>query len=195
MPCLWHTAARRFQRDRAGPSRLTATRPRRARPKVTGVPLLGEIVLICGVASIVAVAVHMLGLRGALALHARTSRWPRLAVGSLVLTALGLHVLEIGLYAWLLDVLLNTGRFGSLQGAGDDPAFATVFYFAAVAYTTLGFGDILPLGAMRLITIVLPLTGMILVAFSASVIILAVQRSWSVRVLNSTGATTPTSER
>jgi hypothetical protein len=34
---------------------------------------------------------------------------------------------------------------------------------------------------MRLITTILPLTGMILVAFSASVIILVVQRSWVAR--------------
>jgi hypothetical protein len=143
--------------------------------------MLGEVILIGVVAATLAVALHLLGLRGALAIHARESRWPRLAVATTVLVVVALHLLEIGLYAWLIDILLNTGRFGALEGAGENPDSLTVFYFTAVAYTTLGFGDIVPVGEMRLITTILPLTGMILVAFSASVIILVVQRSWVAR--------------
>jgi hypothetical protein len=143
--------------------------------------MLGEVILIGVVAATLAVSLHLLGLRGALAVHGRASSWPRIAVASTVLVVIALHFLEIGLYAWLIDILLNTGRYGGLEGAGENPDSLTVFYFAAVAYTTLGFGDIVPVGAMRLISTVLPLTGMILVAFSASVIILVVQRSWAAR--------------
>jgi hypothetical protein len=50
------------------------------------------------------------------------------------------------------------------------------FYYSAVTYTTLGFGDITPLGHLRILTTVESLAGLILIAWTASIIFLAMQR-------------------
>jgi hypothetical protein len=76
-----------------------------------------------------------------------------------------LHLVEIGLYAGLFafaDGPLDIGAFhgGPTMGALD------YFYYAAEAYASLGYGDVYPMGAMRLIGAVAPLNGLLLLAWS-----------------------------
>lgn len=51
-------------------------------------------------------------------------------------------------------------------------------YFSAVTYTTLGFGDVVPVGAIRVMTGTEAVTGLGLITWSASFVFLEMQRYW-----------------
>ncbi len=90
------------------------------------------------------------------------------------------HMLEVMVYAMgaaLLDLL---GK-GSLSGAigGDERDFLfDHFYFSISSYTTLGIGDIVPHGSLRLLAGVEALNGLVLIAWSASLTYLMMERLW-----------------
>jgi hypothetical protein len=102
----------------------------------------------------------------------------------LIVVLLGLitaHLTEIGVFALLYQVLNIDGRFGGIAmhltgGAG--LAASEYFYFSAVVYTTLGFGDLVPYGALRLVTAIEALTGFSLITWSASFTFLEMQQFW-----------------
>ena len=53
-----------------------------------------------------------------------------------------------------------------------------VLYFSLVTYTSLGYGDIAPLGPARLLAGIESLIGLGLIAWSASFTYLEMQRHW-----------------
>lgn len=56
-----------------------------------------------------------------------------------------------------------------------------IFNFSAETYTTIGLGDIYPLGPLRLITGIEALNGLLLIGWSASFTYLAMQKFWDIR--------------
>jgi hypothetical protein len=58
------------------------------------------------------------------------------------------------------------------------PGFTNDFYYSATTYTGLGFGDIRPTGALRLFTAIEALTGLVIIAWTASAVFLAMQQYW-----------------
>jgi len=77
------------------------------------------------------------------------------------------HVVEIGLYAGLFAVGtlgLHLGSFNTFKTM----VAMDYFYFAAETYSSLGYGDIIPLGEIRLLASVEPLNGLLLLAWSGS---------------------------
>jgi hypothetical protein len=78
---------------------------------------------------------------------------------------MALHILEIAFYAlgyWTLS-FAGGGFTGRMDGGALD-----YLYFSAQNYSTLGYGDITPLGPARLLAAVEPLTGLILLAWSGA---------------------------
>jgi len=51
-------------------------------------------------------------------------------------------------------------------------------YFSVVTYTSLGFGDVYPVDNMRLVSGVEALTGLLMIAWSASFTYLAMEQFW-----------------
>ena len=96
-----------------------------------------------------------------------------------VLFLLVLHLLEITLFAGAMVVMyeLNPQSFGRLEGANVE-GFADVWYYAACVYTTVGFGDIVPVGPARFFSGVVALVGLLMITWSASFTFLLMQRSW-----------------
>ena len=94
-----------------------------------------------------------------------------------VLGMLLAHVVEIEMFAVGYMFLEDSGEYGELLGTTSDDA-AEYSYFSFVAYTSLGFGDITPTGALRLLTGLETLTGLILIAWSASFIFMQMRRFW-----------------
>ena len=92
-----------------------------------------------------------------------------------VLIAMAAHALEIIVFAGGLYGLERTGNYGHLATGGEG-SFTEFVYLSAVTYTTLGFGDITPVGPLRFLVGVESLTGLVLSAWTASVIFVAVQR-------------------
>lgn len=88
------------------------------------------------------------------------------AVG--VLAALvGAHLAEVALYAGAYDLGANVLGLGGLRGSTDRAAL-DFFYFAAETYSTLGYGDLVPMGALRLVASVEALNGLLLLAWSGA---------------------------
>lgn len=99
----------------------------------------------------------------------------------LILGLLTLHVAEIWLFGVGYFVLLNSQSFG-LQGfsriLGSEGGLLDLVYYSASVYTTLGFGDLIPVGAIRFMTGMEALTGFVLITWSASFTFLEMQKFW-----------------
>jgi hypothetical protein len=90
------------------------------------------------------------------------------------------HLLQVTLYAAAYVAMIESGRFGSIGGMSDHPAFADVFYFSITTYTTLGIGDLFPHGALRIVSGIEALNGLVLVGWTASFTYLKMERYWQV---------------
>lgn len=93
---------------------------------------------------------------------------------------LGLHVVELwifGVTAWGLLQVPNTGSVAGVHVLG----LLDAVYLAATTYTTLGFGDLTPVGPIRFLAGMVALTGFVLIAWSASFTYLEMSRDWPER--------------
>lgn len=101
--------------------------------------------------------------------------------GSLVIVMCGLllaHVVEIWLYGAAYGVLVYTGSMGTLLQANGANDILEPVYFSAMVYTTVGFGDIVPTGPLRLLVGTEALVGLSLITWSASFTFIHMQRLW-----------------
>lgn len=105
----------------------------------------------------------------------RMRRRPRVLL--LIFAILAVHSVEIFLFALGYLLLLADPAFGSLQGL-EALTLVNCGYFSAVVFTTLGLGDIVPHGAIRLLTGPQALAGFVLITWSASFTFLEMQSFW-----------------
>jgi hypothetical protein len=97
-----------------------------------------------------------------------------------VLTALVAHAIEIWVFAITYYCLDHLGGWGKFQG-NYNGSLLDCAYFSFTTYTTLGFGDIEPLGDLRFLTGVESLTGLVLITWTASFLFYEMQRYWDGR--------------
>lgn len=137
--------------------------------------------LVVGVAATLIIGVNVLLHYEALAwLNGRlvsTTIRPRARVLVTILSIVALHNLEILVFAVGYYLLLAQPVFGELLGA-EASSFVDCGYYSAVVFTTLGLGDVVPRGAIRLLTGSEALTGFVLITWSASFTFLEMQRFW-----------------
>lgn len=88
-----------------------------------------------------------------------------------------LHVVEIWLFGVTIWALLHLPGAGTLQGPEAIDLFECV-YLSAVTFSTVGFGDIAPVGAIRFLSATEALTGFVLITWSASFTYLEMERFW-----------------
>ena len=107
----------------------------------------------------------------------RRDHHPRRKVLYGIFGVLSLHIAEIwifGLTVWALLMLPNTGSVtGSISGSLLDAV-----YLSANTYTTVGFGDLAPVGPIRFVGGTMALTGLVLITWSASFTFLEMERYW-----------------
>ncbi|MGD8589424.1 MAG: ion channel [Chromatiales bacterium] len=103
-------------------------------------------------------------------------RLPRVRILYLVLGLFLLHNLEIMIFAGAYQTLYGLG-LGELLGL-ENQQFFSYYYYSAVVYTTLGFGDIIPLGPAKILTGLEALIGLGFITWSASFTFLEMQRYW-----------------
>jgi hypothetical protein len=142
---------------------------------VTGPQLL--VGLISGVVTAVCVLFHYEVLSLTYRLLPRLGLSPRARIVVLIFAALVAHVVEVwlfGLTYWLLD---RWPALGSLPGPFEEGALDFIYY-SVVTYTTLGFGDIVPQGPVRILTGTEALVGLVLITWTASFAFLEMQRDW-----------------
>jgi len=87
------------------------------------------------------------------------------------------HAAEIILYALAFFLLVRYMNVGSL-GGGHSAAFTLCLYFSAETYTSLGYGDILPVGDLRLLAGMEALNGLLLIGWTASYTYIAMEKFW-----------------
>jgi hypothetical protein len=87
------------------------------------------------------------------------------------------HTVEIALYALAIYLLAHYAGLGALD---DSTRFSVSvsFYFSAETYTSLGYGDVVPGGGLRLLAGAEALNGLLLIGWSASYTYIAMERFW-----------------
>ena len=91
-----------------------------------------------------------------------------------VFLALSAHAVEVWIFAFSFYLMHHAAGWGQLVGNFDGSLMDCV-YFSFTTYTTLGFGDIEPLGDLRF------LTGLVLITWTASFLYLEMARYWHAR--------------
>lgn len=114
------------------------------------------------------------GLNNGLPALAIPSRAKLLVV---IFTAFAAHALEMTLYGAALFALVTYGGAGTLSGPAGF-SLTTCLYFSAETYTSLGFGDLTPVGPIRLLAGTEALNGLLLIGWSASYAYIAMERFW-----------------
>jgi hypothetical protein len=89
------------------------------------------------------------------------------------------HCLHIVLYALGYMWLAEEMHQGALGGGSAAHTFVDYLYFSAETYTSLGFGDLIPVGPLRFVVSVETLTGLLLIGWSASFIYISMERFWT----------------
>ena len=108
--------------------------------------------------------------------HAPRRRGMLLAVYGVI----ALHVIEIWLFGLATWGLLLHPNAGVLAGQGQAP-FLDAIYLSAITFTTVGFGDLAPVGSIRFLSGTEALTGFILITWSASFLYLEMEQLWRSR--------------
>jgi len=88
-----------------------------------------------------------------------------------------LHAVEIWLFGVVMWALLQWPACGAIAGADHSP-FLDLIYLSAISYTTVGFGDVAPVGPIRFLVATEAITGFVLIAWSASFTFLEMERFW-----------------
>ena len=94
-----------------------------------------------------------------------------------ILAAFVAHVIEMAVYGATLYALVVWGGLGELQGSPEFSLMACM-YFSAETYTSLGFGDLTPVGPIRLLAALEALNGLLLIGWSASFTYISMEKFW-----------------
>jgi len=105
---------------------------------------------------------------------------PRYRMLVVLLLILIMHGVEIWIFAAGIMIGAEIQGPGAISGT-DDLMFLDAIYLSALTYTTLGYGDLVPHGAMRLMLGSEALVGFVMITWSASFSYLVMQTNWRQR--------------
>ncbi len=128
--------------------------------------------------TVAAVAIQLEGLNFLSWVSARPKGAHRLLLSAVICGIIMLHILEAALFAlgyWLGEAVLHLGHFVGVHAL--TPFF--YFYFAAETFTTQSLGDVYPLGSLRMLASIEPLTGLILIGWSTSFTFMLMNSYWA----------------
>jgi Ion channel len=101
----------------------------------------------------------------------------RYRIVSGVFGALCAHAVEVWIFALAFYCMHHADGWGHLEG-NFSGTLMDCAYFSFTTFTTLGFGDIAPIGDLRYLTGIESLTGLVLITWTASFLYLEMQRYW-----------------
>jgi hypothetical protein len=110
----------------------------------------------------------------------RSDTVPHLGHRAMVIVVLwlfALHVAEIWLFGIAYWLLIDRMGIGGIAGEAD-PGLLEAVYLSATTYSTVGFGDVAPEGAMRFLAGTEALIGLMMITWSASFTYLVMSRRW-----------------
>ena len=102
---------------------------------------------------------------------------PRPRILVMILSILAIHVAEIWIFGFGYWGLIQDPLHGALVASHPSGLLDTIYY-SAVCYTTLGLGDLAPVGNIRFLTGMESLTGFVLIGWSVSFTYLEMDRFW-----------------
>ena len=94
-----------------------------------------------------------------------------------ILGVLALHIVEIWMFGLTFYGLVRLPDTGAVTGADPLELFDAV-YLASMCDTTVGFGDVSPVGPIRFLAGTSALTGFVMITWSASFTYLEMERFW-----------------
>jgi hypothetical protein len=103
---------------------------------------------------------------------------PRTKLIVVMFSAFLAHGAEILLYGFAVYLLIHFADVGMLRGPGGS-TLVNCMYLSAETYSSLGFGDVVPLGSIRLVAGVEALNGLLLIGWTASYAYIAMERFWN----------------
>ena len=92
-----------------------------------------------------------------------------------VFGALTAHAVEVWIFALSYYWMHHAKGWGHFEGNFEGTIFDCA-YFSFTTYTTLGFGDVVPRGALRYLTGLESLTGLVMITWTASFLYLEMTR-------------------
>ena len=136
------------------------------------------VVLATALAVAACVLVHYEGLvRLSVGIGRRHESQRRRRVLHGIFGVLALHVVEIWIFGIATWLLLRGPETGAVAGA-HALGLLDAIYLSAVTYTTVGFGDLAPVGPIRFLCGTEALAGLVLITWSASFTFLEMDRFW-----------------
>jgi hypothetical protein len=123
------------------------------------------------------VMVHYEALRLISLLLPRLKMQPRVRILAVIYGVIFAHTIEVWIFAFAYYFLSEHMELGAFTGLPTSHIFDYV-YFSVVVYTSLGFGDLLPLQHVRLIAGMEALLGLVMIGWSASFTYLMMERFW-----------------
>lgn len=146
---------------------------------------MGSDDIICAIISVLMVAftvsVHYEVKRAIWNNLPKLKRRPRLMMNVMVLALMFSHTICVwayGMVYWALDKHIGIHGLG---GQHDD-SFISYVYFSAATYSSLGLGDIYPLGAFRMLVGVEVINGLLLIGLSVTLTYFAMERFWGMHL-------------
>jgi len=94
-----------------------------------------------------------------------------------VFAALIAHAIEVWVFAFAYYFMHHADGWGHLEG-NFNGSLLDCTYLSFTIFTTLGFGDIQPIGHLRHLTGLESLTGLVLITWTASFLYYEMQRYW-----------------
>jgi hypothetical protein len=125
----------------------------------------------------IAVLIHYEVLRFMSTIIPRLTLHSHLRVLVGIFGALCAHVAEVWLFGFAYYWASSMPTLGLLSGNFDGSLMDSV-YFSFTTYTSLGFGDVAPMGDLRFLAGLESLTGLVLIAWTASFMYLEMSRYW-----------------
>lgn len=119
-------------------------------------------------------------------LHHMTVRLPTLRVPprtkliAVIFSAFLAHGAEIILYGLVIYAIIHFADVGTLRGPGGS-SFSNCLYLSAETYSSLGFGDVVPLGPIRLVAGMEALNGLLLIGWTTSYAYIAMEQFWNAK--------------
>lgn len=123
------------------------------------------------------VLIHYEVLRFTSSLLPRLTIRPRPRILVVIFAAFGAHLVEIWLFAIAYYLLAGHFSIGGFSGLASY-RLVDYLYFSTETYTSLGYGDIVPLGGMRFMTGIETIIGLLMIGWSASFTYLAMEKFW-----------------
>lgn len=143
---------------------------------------IGEYLLVAAATLVVTALVVVIHYEGvhwlARRYSGRAPRRDRAAMLRIIFALLGLHVAEIWCYGLAYWALVQVPGTGFLHGQHGTETLFDAVYLSAATYSTVGFGDVAPVGAIRLLSGLESVTGLLLITWSASFTYLEMSRLW-----------------